>query len=185
MVRFFLFLVFAGAAVAQDAAIVPPGVPLRVALEHRVAIQRMGQPIQGRLVEPVYVFDRVVLPAGTLVEGHIAEIGGVPAYRRFTAILSGNLTPAREVRAQFDTVVLGDGSRLSLRTSLSHGTPHTMRVAKNRQKETTDGLGPAAVRAFTMPGRMNRLKSTLFGMFPYHRQAWSAGTLFNSTLQAP
>ena len=32
---------------------------------------------------------------------------------------------------------------------------------------------------------MSQLKSTLFGMLPYHRQAWPAGTLFNSVLQEP
>src|SRR5665811_590279 len=109
---------------AQPGTTVPAGVPLRVALERRVAIKRVGEPIQGRLVEPIYVYDRVVLPAGSVVEGHIAEIGGVPARKRLKAILSGNFTPPREVRAQFDALVLSDGSRLSLRTSLSRGTTH-------------------------------------------------------------
>jgi hypothetical protein len=43
----------------------------------------------------------------------------------------------------------------------------------------------AAIRAFTAPSKMSRLKSTLLGMLPYHRQAWSAGTLFNGVLQEP
>jgi soluble P-type ATPase len=73
---------------------VPSGVPLRVALEHRVAIKRAGEPIQGRLVDPIYVYDRQVLPAGTLVEGHIAKIGGVPIGRRLIALLYGNLDTA-------------------------------------------------------------------------------------------
>ena len=97
------------------------------------SIKHLGEPIQGQLVEPVYVFDRVVLPAGTVVEGHVAEIGGVPVRRRLQAILSGNFTPARDVRAQFDTLVLSDGSRLPLRTSLSRGTAHTLRIASPRK----------------------------------------------------
>jgi hypothetical protein len=128
-----ILLTVAVAALAQEAPVtpsaqpgttVPAGVPLRVALERRVAIKRAGEPIQGRLVDAVYVFDRAMLPAGSIVEGHIAEIGGVPFRRRLTAILSGNLTPPREVRAQFDALVLSDGSRLSLRTFLSRGTAH-------------------------------------------------------------
>ena len=185
------------ASSAQPGTTVPSGVPLRVALERRIAIKRVGEPIQGRLVDPVYVFDRVALPAGSIVEGHIARIGGVPASRRLTAILSGNLTPPREVRAQFDALVLSDGSRLSLRTSLSRGTAHTMRIAKQRKrpegrKPALEGargrfeeMNRAAVLAFKAPGKMSRLKSTLFGMLPYHRQAWPAGTLFNSVLQEP
>lgn len=202
----FLFSTFAVAALAQQPPVtasaqpgttVPSGVPLRVALERRVAIKRVGEPIQGRLVDPVYVFDRVVLPAGSVVEGHIAEIGGVPARRRLTAILSGNFTPPREVRAQFDALVLSDGSRLSLRTSLARGTAHTIRVVMKRKKQEEhkstlagdrDGFekkDQAAIRAFTAPGKISRLKSTLLGMLPYHRQAWSAGTLFNGVLQEP
>jgi hypothetical protein len=103
--------------VARPPATVSSGVPLRIALEHRVAVKHVGQPIYGQLVEPVYVFDRAVLPAGTIVQGHIAEIGGVPAGRRLRAILAGNFTPRRDVRAQFDTLVLSDGSQRSLHTS--------------------------------------------------------------------
>lgn len=195
--RGLICLTIAVAALAQEALVppsapgattVPSGVPLRVALERRVAIKRVGEPIQGRLVEPTYVFDRVVLPAGSVVEGHIAEIGGVPARRRLKAILSGNFTPPREVRAQFDTLVLSEGSRLSLHTSLSRGTAHTVRIAKTRKKPEERASAPqdrAAILAFKAPGKMSQLKSALFGMLPYHPQAWPAGTLFSSVLQAP
>ncbi|MCX6622230.1 MAG: hypothetical protein NTY38_14410 [Acidobacteria bacterium] len=181
------------AALAQDVASIQSGVPLRVALEHRVAIKHTGEPLRGRLVDPIYVYDRLALPAGSLVEGHIAEIGGVPVRRRLTAILSGNFTPPRDVRAQFDTLVVADGSRLSLHASLSRGTAHTLRIAKQNKKQAGPAGAPdrpedtnqAAIRAFQPPGRMSQLKSTLFGMLPYHRQAWPVGTLFNTVLEAP
>ena len=194
-----ILLAISMAAPAQEGtvaqgAMVPAGVPLRVALESRVGIHRVGEPIRGRIVDPIYVFDRVALPAGTIVEGHVAEIGGVPVGRRLTAILSGNLTPPRDVHAQFDTVVLGDGSRFPLHTSPSRGTAHTARIAKHTKKGASalrgarDRLGEmnrAAILAFQSPSGMSQLKSTLFGMFPYHRQAWPAGTLFDSVLQDP
>ncbi|MDR3719844.1 MAG: hypothetical protein P4K98_13680 [Bryobacteraceae bacterium] len=176
---------------------VPTGVPLRVALDRRVAVKRVGEPIRTRLVEPVYVYDRIALPAGSVVEGHVAEIGGVPASRRLTAILSGNFTPPREVRAQFDTIVLNDGSRLPIRTALAPGTAHTMRVAAHRTKPGQPRTGApgaqdrleegsqAAIRAFTAPGRLSRLKSRLLQMLPIQRHAWSVGTLFNGVLQEP
>jgi len=207
MRRSMVLLAIAAAALAQQAPVapsvqagttVPSGIPLRVALERRVAIQRVGQPLQGRLVDPIYVFDRVALPAGSLVEGHIAAIDGVPTRRRLTAILSGDFTPSRDVRARFDALVLSDGSRLPLRTSLSRGTAHTVRIAtqpKGQEKRTSaprgprnriGGLGPAAaIRAFQAPDKMSRLKSTLLGMLPYRRQAWRAGTLFRGVLQEP
>lgn len=187
-----------GAPPAPDAeagVVVPSGVPLRVALERRVAIRQVGAPIRGRLVEPIYVFDRAVLPAGSIVEGHISDIGGVPVRRRLAAVMSGNFTPPREVHAQFDTLVLGDGSRHSLRTSPARGTAHTARIAKPRKgqpkpnKSTLQGakgkIEEAADRAFKTPGKMSRLKSALLARLPYHRQAWSAGTLFNGVLEEP
>jgi len=137
----------AAAAFAQEVSVtqasrpgttIAAGVPLRVVLEGRIVIKHPGAAIQGRLVEPVYVFDRVVIPAGTVVEGHVAEIGGVPGRRRLQAILSGNFTPARDVRAQFDTLVLSDGSRLALRTSLSRGTAHTLRIASAKEAGRTE-----------------------------------------------
>ena len=79
-----LFLI-ALVAAAQDAPVLAPGVPLRVMLERHVSIKKVGEPIQGRLVEPIYIYDRVVLPAGSTVQGHIAKIGGVPAGRRIAA----------------------------------------------------------------------------------------------------
>ena len=182
---------------AQPGAAIPAGVPLRVALARRVAIKRVGEPIEGRLVEPIYRFDGMVLPAGVLVEGHVAAIGGVPLGRRLTALLYGNLTPPREVRAEFDALVLQDGSRLLLRTEPAHGTAHTMRVGKPRKKgeerksvlagaqDKFGEMNRAAILAFRTPGKMSRLKSRLFEMLPYHPQAWPAGTLFNAALRDP
>jgi hypothetical protein len=174
------WLAMAATAVAQEATIAA-GVPLRVALERRVAIQRVGQPIQGRLVDPIYVYDRVALPAGSVVEGRLAGIGGVPARRRLVAILSGNFMPPREGRAQFDAVVLSDGTRLYLRTALATGTAHTVRIASDGKKRA----GAHDARGFAAPGRLSRLRSTLLGMLPYQRRAWPVGTLFNAPLQEP
>ena len=44
--------------------------------------------------------------------------------------------------------------------------------------EKLEEMDRAAILAFTAPGTMSRLGSTLVGMLPYHRQAWAAGTLF-------
>ena len=46
------------------ALVVRAGVPLRVALDARIRVKRVGQSVTGTLVEPVYAYDRVVLPAG-------------------------------------------------------------------------------------------------------------------------
>jgi hypothetical protein len=199
--RTFVVLFMTAVGLAQEPspplATIPPGVPLRVALQSRVRIKHAGDPIQGRLVEPVYVYDRLVLPAGTVVEGHVAKIGGVPFGRRMASLLSGNLTPKRDVRAQFDTIVLKDGSRLPLHTALSRGTAHTARVRKRPPGEpksafqSTGGAAPAsdadhaADLAFKPPNKWRSLGEYAWNMFPYHHQSWSGGTLFTSELEAP
>jgi len=178
---------FSAAALAQSVPeiAIQAGVPLRVALEHRVRIKHAGDRIAGRLVEPLYVYDREVLPAGTVVEGQVAEIGGVPFGRRLAALLNGNFTPPRNVRAQFDALLL-NGSRIPLQTSLTRGAPHTAQVMQPGKKRLENRIPiPAAILAFKEPGKWNRLKSRLFAMLPYHRQAWPAGTLFNAALQQP
>jgi hypothetical protein len=168
-------------------ATIPAGVPLRIALEGRVKIKRAGEAIRGRLVEPIYVFDRMVLPAGTVVEGHVAIIGGVPFGRRLTALMAGNLTPRRDVQAQFDRLVLKDGSRLLLHTALAGGTAHTARVAKpgTQPSKPAADMDPVAALAFKTPGKWRCLEAYMLNMFPYHPQAWSAGTLFTAELRDP
>jgi hypothetical protein len=118
----------------QPGTTVPSGVPLPVALERRAAIERVERTDPGTVGDLVYV----LRPDG-------------PSAR----------TPPREFRAQFDALVLSDGSRLSLSTSLSAGTAHPMRFGKPLKK-----------------GEARKL----FAMLPYHRQAWQAATLLNGVL---
>lgn len=179
--RLLLSFVTSAALFAQDT--IGAGVPLRIAIENRIRIQSPGQAVQGRLVEPVYVFDHIALPAGTLVEGRIASIGGVPTSRRIAATMSGNFTPAREVRAEFDTVILNDGSRIPVHTTAVMGAANTARVAKKGVKDRFVGMERAAILAFKTPDKWTRLQARLTSMLPYHRQAWQPGTLFNATLQ--
>lgn len=73
---------------------VPDGTPLQIVLDKEVHIRRVGQPIQGRVVQPVYVFDHLVIPVGTLAEGRISEIAPLSGKRRTLAILNGDFTPA-------------------------------------------------------------------------------------------
>src|SRR5271155_4836093 len=57
--------------------IVPTGAAVQVVLDKEVRIEKVGQPIHGRIIEPVYAFDRVVLPVGAEVTGQITKLEGV------------------------------------------------------------------------------------------------------------
>src|SRR6266481_9592247 len=80
---------------------VPKGSALLVVLDREIRIQKVGQPIHGHLVEPVYAFDKLVLPVGTEVTGQISQIESVSAGRRTLATLDANLTPTRKITVEF------------------------------------------------------------------------------------
>ena len=89
---------------------VPAGTPLKVALEKEVRVRRVGQEIRAKLVEPVYAFDKLVVPAGTEVVGKVADIEGVSKKNRTLAAMNANFSPARQVRIEFNELQLA-GSR--------------------------------------------------------------------------
>src|ERR1700743_2497140 len=60
------------------AMIVPDGTPIQIALDKEVRVRKIGQPITGRVMQPVYVFDHLVIPIGTLAIGRISAIAPVP-----------------------------------------------------------------------------------------------------------
>ena len=61
---------------------VPTGTPLQVALDQEIRVKNVGQPIHGRIVEPVYAFDRIVVPMGSEVTGRITKIGEISGGKR-------------------------------------------------------------------------------------------------------
>jgi hypothetical protein len=96
--------VLAQSAAEPVALVVAAGRPLRVALDKRIAVTRVGQPVAATLIEPIYAYDRLVIPAGVAVLGHIAALQDASRAARVQALLSGNFSPHRGVVLQFDTI---------------------------------------------------------------------------------
>ncbi len=88
-------------------------VPLRVIVTDKVRFKK-NQPVHARVVEPLYAFDREVLPSGTEVSGRISGFRNAPRWMRVTALLGGNFTPLREPQLSFDTLVLKDGNSIPI-----------------------------------------------------------------------
>src|SRR5689334_6663112 len=72
---------------------VPKGTPLQVALDDEVHVRKVGQPVHGKTVEPVYAFDQVVVPVGSEVNGEISKIETLSSEKRAFAALNGDFTP--------------------------------------------------------------------------------------------
>jgi hypothetical protein len=116
--------------------VVDTGRPLRVALDERVRLTRVGQPVTGTVTEPVYAYDRIVIRAGTSVRGHVAHIDRGSKFVRARAYLAGNFSPSKHAVLQFDTLLLDDGRELSIDTVVKGGIPHVTRRVAGGSKST-------------------------------------------------
>lgn len=177
---------------AQE-AMVKTGRPLRVMLDRRVRIGRIGQPVTATLIEPVYAFDRVVIPEGAKVLGHIARIDGESKGARVIALLGGNFTPNRVASLEFDVLVLPDGSEVKIQTRVNPGTAHVIQevaggqgdgIAARARREVAQ-RARHAISAVKRPGKAQRLKPALVNRLPYHPQHLEAGTIFDAELLSP
>jgi hypothetical protein len=196
------------AGIAQDqppswneiALTVQPGVPIHIALEKSLPIKGAGVPAEGHVVEPVYVFDHLVIPAGSKVLGHVFQVDALSRRQRALTIANGDFTPIRKAQLDFDTLVLKDGRQLPLDTVVSQGIPNTVHLTVGEQADKKKGgvSGAAkqareqvrireheAVKEITAPDRAQRLKAAFAAELPYHKQSLLAGTQFIAELRSP
>ena len=126
---------------------IPAGTPLKVALDQEVRVRKVGQPVHGRIAEPVYAFDKLVVPAGSEVNGRIAQIEAVSKKRRTIAALNADFSPYREVHLEFDELVLGDGRHLPLQTSVARGSSGVLQFVPAGAEKKKEGVKDAGKRS--------------------------------------
>jgi hypothetical protein len=188
------------------------GTPLRIALDKTVSVRRIGQTVTGTLIEPLYAYDRLVLPVGTRVVGHVASLENPSKLTRFRAWSTGDFAANRHVTVQFDSLNR-DGEIMSLQalgpTGMSNVRRHVAAGANTRARDARSGDGAVAggrqeleqkardsiaaakqqvseaIAAIKEPGRTERLKLLLIYQLPYHRQYLVKGTVYDAKLQAP
>jgi hypothetical protein len=117
---------------------VPRGTPLQVALDEEIRVRSVGQPVHARIVDPVYAFDRLVIPVGSLVTGQVSKIEAISGGKRTIAALNADFSPERKVEVSFNALALPDGRHLQLQTSVSPGSGQVIRfvVAAESKKRT-------------------------------------------------
>jgi len=179
---------------------------LKVDLDQEVRVQKVGQPVHGKIVEPVYAFDKLVVPAGTQVVDKISAIDRVPKTRRTLAAMNGEFSPSRQVHIDFSELVMPDGRHLPLQTDVSPGSDGILQFVPANEKEKQskkDEARSAASRKIGEakkevrrqwdavkkqlhePGKMHRLQRLAVAQLPYHPQYMDAGTSFNADLRRP
>jgi hypothetical protein len=184
---------------------IPAGTPLRIAVDQRARINHPGEMIHGKIVETVYAFDQVVIPAGSVATGHVKSIAPVPGLRRSMAYANGDFSPFHKYEVSFDSVTLPDGKELPITTTVTPGTAQVVHLVSNPAKQNQSAAGRATDRAkseakgkiadakeqareswekLTAPGKMHRLQEFLLAQSPYRRQYVQPGTRFVAELGA-
>jgi len=198
----------AGNAASQSSEIpsialaVPAGTPLQVVLDKEVRIRKKGQPVRGHIVEPVYAFDKLVIPVGTEVEGEVTRIEGVSALKRVTSALDANFTPVRKIQVSFNELALPDGKQIAIRTNVTPGSGQVVQFisaadAKNQKSDIKDAASEKvkeakqqarqawdnAMKQVQEPGKIHRIERYAIAQLPIHPQYIDAGTTYFAELQ--
>ena len=192
-------LVLAGRALAQTGDSVEltlaAGTPLRIALDRAVTIHQAGQQVTGVLIEPVYAYDRTVLPAGTRAIGHITRLQQAHGTARVQQVATGDFTPPPVVFVQFDRLEPPDAPAREVRTVPATGVETmTVKVAAPTDRDpgvvarTRDEAireAQHAIELVTAPGKMERFKDAALGSLPWHPNRLRARTVYVAPLATP
>ncbi len=182
---------------------VPEGTPLRIAIDQKTRLTRVGTVVHGKVVEPVYAFDETVIPAGSAVSGQVTGIEPVPLAKRLLAYSGGNFTPFHKYQISFDELKLPNGQAIEIKTVTSPGTAQVVHLVAAKGKESEANKKTVAARAVAdakdqakseihsgieqikSPNLVQRAKAMLYAQSPVHRQFLEKGTRFNAALQTP
>jgi hypothetical protein len=180
------------------AMIVPDGTPIQIALDKEVRVRKVGQPITGRVMQPVYVFDHLVIPVGTAATGRISAIYPVPGRARTLDALNADFTPPHKLAVVFDELILPDGRRISLHANVVPGSgqvvrlvtadQHKKNVVKDAAAQKMDQARAQwnnAMKQVESPGRMHLVTRYAVAQLPVHPQYIDAGTLYFAELSQP
>ena len=169
---------------------VPAGTLLRVEVARRVRL-RLGSEIEGRLLEPIYAENRLLVPCGAVLHGTIVEMHPAPRSKRLNAKLRGDFTPLREPVIQWTALSRVDGSEYSLLAESRTGAGGTLyfrteapqRVSFVRRTWNSVAAGKTKpVQSDEVPHRGERLQKYLWSQLPLHPQYLEPGRRYEMRL---
>ena len=181
--------------------IVPKGMAIQVAIDKDVRIRKVGQSVSGHVVEPVYAFDKLVVPLGATVTGQITKIGNVPNGKRTLDALDAEFTPTRKIDVEFNDLVLPDGKHLPIHTRVTPGPGQVIQFVTaadaDEKRDVKDAAAEKARQAkkeakrewdYAMqqvkePGKPHMIERYMIVQLPAHPQYLDAGTVYFAQLQ--
>jgi hypothetical protein len=193
---------------------VEAGIPLRVYITRRVPY-RVGEKVNAKLIEPVWAFDRIVIPAGTAVQGEVVKLDPISKIARAHAILGGDLTPLKRAQVSFRSLTLPDGRTIPIQTEQSLGLrtifvePRPPKKTNKAQKQNNNPAKPSPLRQFLQqqlqtqvqtqasartggiydlvrgPNKREWIENYILSKVPYHPQWYRTRTRFDTVLSQP
>ena len=169
---------------------VPSGTLLRVEVSRRGRLCQ-GNEIEGRLLEPIYAENRLLIPSGARLHGTIAEVRPSPRGKRLNAKLHGDFTPLREPVIEWKMLTRADGSEYPLLGTSTTGprgtlyfrteTPPRVSFVRRTWNSVTGRKDPP-VQTAEIPSKSERLKRYFWSQMPIHPQYLEGGTQYEMVL---
>jgi hypothetical protein len=171
---------------------IPAEVPLRLEITHTITL-KTGEPFRGRLTEPVYGPNRLLLPAGTTADGVISATPAADRGTRVNAKLDGDFTPLRLPIIRVTQLLMPSGERLSVDAVGGMRNAATISLGAHRPPSSITARVKAMIhqqiqQARDMihnPHKGDWAKQLLYSQLPYHPQRVWAGTQFDAVLREP
>ena len=181
-------------AVSQNASTItlPAGTQLPVSIPGHLPM-RSGQPLRATLLYPVYAGNRLILPAGTPVNGTVVAL--TPDHPvRARARLGLDFTPFVNPIVRFDSIVLANGTTVPISTgTVQNGAPIYRLVAPPPVKgglfahlyAQAKVAATDRIHVITGPDKADRATQFLFHQLPYHPQRIAKATAWTAETSAP
>jgi hypothetical protein len=182
----------------QIPLVVPAGTPLRLEVLNTTFPKHVGDPVRARVAEPVFAFDKEVIPAGTLVTGHVAAFNYASRLYRVQKMMSGNFGSFRQPQVQFDSLLTkGEPARaIDAKTTPGNGQIVTLQEANTKKRGTVGsavdrGKQEVKTRMDTAKAFLHNqhkgqvVKEAALGLLPYQKPKVATGARFDAILSAP
>ena len=194
------FQAFAQQSTAQVAVplVVSPGTALRLQVDGTSFPKNIGDPVHARLTQPVFAFDKEVLPVGTAVIGHIVGFDEASRIERLQSIVGGHFGSFRRPEVEFDTLLPASGTSRSIQTETSPSSGRVVEMkASTPQKRGIIGSTVAEAKEeihtrintaktfLKSPRKKETLRDAALDLLPYHPAKITNGSTFDAVLSAP
>jgi hypothetical protein len=155
---------------------------------------KSGATVRAHTVEPLFENNKLIVPAGTPVEGVIANVSPASHKRRLDAKFRGDFTPLHEVKIKFEQFELPTGKPLPIKAALAeqgsdvvvfHSCGAKRDSIFHRAWGLVIGKKDQAVDTFKGPNKSYRLKRVLYAQLPWHPESLQPGSEYDVELLQP